>query len=63
MNVAVVGVTGAVGEMILRVLDERAIPVDRLGAFASRDRSEGLTFRGTSWPIKAAAGAIFQPTM
>ncbi len=57
MNIAIVGVTGAVGETILRVLDERAVPVGSLGAFASRDRPEPLTFRGKAWPIKAASEA------
>jgi aspartate-semialdehyde dehydrogenase len=54
MNVAIVGVTGAVGETILRVLDERDVPVETLGAFASRDRDEPLQFRGKPWPIRAA---------
>jgi aspartate-semialdehyde dehydrogenase len=55
MKVAIVGVTGAVGETILKVLDERKIPIERLGAFASRDRSEPLLFRGAAWPIRAAS--------
>jgi aspartate-semialdehyde dehydrogenase len=38
LKVAVVGATGAVGETVLRVLDERKIPVDTLGRFASRAR-------------------------
>jgi aspartate-semialdehyde dehydrogenase len=54
MNVAVVGVTGVVGETILRVLDERNVAVDELGAFASRDREAPLRWRGREWPILAA---------
>jgi aspartate-semialdehyde dehydrogenase len=57
VKLAVVGVTGVVGETILRVLDERAIPVDELGAFASRERSEPLEFRGKKVPIRAATAA------
>ena len=38
LSVAVVGATGVVGETILRVLDERRVPVERLGRFASRAR-------------------------
>ncbi|HET9096933.1 MAG TPA: Asd/ArgC dimerization domain-containing protein [Candidatus Baltobacteraceae bacterium] len=38
MKVAVVGATGVVGETILRVLDERRVPVEGLGRFASRTR-------------------------
>jgi aspartate-semialdehyde dehydrogenase len=41
LKVAVVGATGVVGETILRVLDERKLPVDTLGRFASRAR-EGV---------------------
>jgi aspartate-semialdehyde dehydrogenase len=38
LKVAVVGATGVVGETILRVLDERKVPVGTLGRFASRAR-------------------------
>jgi aspartate-semialdehyde dehydrogenase len=54
VKIAIVGVTGVVGEMILRVLDERKIAVDELGAFASRDRSEPLVWRDRPWTIRAA---------
>ncbi|MFY9780134.1 MAG: aspartate-semialdehyde dehydrogenase [Candidatus Baltobacteraceae bacterium] len=54
MRLAVVGATGVVGEMILRVLDERKVPVDELGAFASRDRAEPLSFRGRAVPVRKA---------
>jgi aspartate-semialdehyde dehydrogenase len=54
VKVAVVGVTGVVGETILRVLDEREVAVGELGAFASRDRSEPLRWREREWPIRAA---------
>jgi aspartate-semialdehyde dehydrogenase len=55
VRLAVVGATGAVGETILRVLDERRVPLDHLGAFASRDREMPLQFRGRSVPIRAAS--------
>lgn len=54
MKVAIVGITGVVGETILRVLDERSVAIDELGAFASRDRREPLLWRGRLWPILAA---------
>jgi len=54
MKLAVVGVTGVVGETILQVLDERRIAIDELDAFASRDRDEPLQFRGRPVPIRAA---------
>ena len=56
MKIAVVGVTGVVGETILRVLDERGVTVDELGAFASRERREPLRWRGRAWPIRVGAG-------
>ena len=54
MKLAVVGVTGVVGETILRVLDERAVAVDAFAAFASRERDEPLQWRGLERPIRAA---------
>lgn len=39
MRVAIVGATGVVGETILRVLEERKVPVDHVGLFASRTRN------------------------
>ena len=55
MRVAVVGATGVVGETILRVLEERDVPVDELLAYASRDRPEGVAFRGGRVPVVAAS--------
>ena len=55
MKVAIVGVTGVVGETILRVLDERNVAIEELGAYASRERSEPLRWREREWPIRAAA--------
>ncbi|MBC5798801.1 MAG: aspartate-semialdehyde dehydrogenase, partial [Candidatus Eremiobacteraeota bacterium] len=54
MRLAIVGVTGLVGGTILRVLDERAIAIEELGAFASRERAEPLAYRGRTWPVRAA---------
>ena len=47
MKVAIVGVSGAVGQEFLRVLDERNFPMDELVLFGSK-RSAGTTytFRG-----------------
>jgi aspartate-semialdehyde dehydrogenase len=54
VKLGVIGATGLVGGMILEVLDERKVPVERLFAYASRDRTEGLSFRGRSVPVVAA---------
>jgi aspartate-semialdehyde dehydrogenase len=54
MRVAVIGATGVVGKTILQVLDEREVPIDTLLAYASRDRVEGVQFRGENVPVAAA---------
>ena len=43
MKVAIVGVSGAVGQEFLRVLDERNFPMDELVLFGSK-RSAGTTY-------------------
>jgi len=59
MKVAVVGATGMVGRMMLKVLEERNFPVDRLLAAAS-ERSEGreVTFRGKPYKIISVMEAV-----
>ncbi|MEO6991687.1 MAG: aspartate-semialdehyde dehydrogenase [Candidatus Baltobacteraceae bacterium] len=54
MKLAVVGATGLVGATILRVLAERRVSLDELGAFASRDRTETVEFGGRAWPVRRA---------
>jgi aspartate-semialdehyde dehydrogenase len=55
VNVAVVGATGVVGETILRVLEERGLPVGALGPFASGARSAAVRFRGDSLDVRTAS--------
>ncbi len=55
MRIAIVGATGVVGQTILRVLDERGIAVETLLAYASRDRADGINFRGATVPVFAAS--------
>ena len=54
MKLGVVGVTGVVGATVLRVLEERRVPVDELRAYASRDRDETVRFRDADVPIFGA---------
>ena len=51
--VAVVGATGAVGEEMISILEERNFPIDELHLFAS-ERSEGkkIEFKGQSITVK-----------
>jgi aspartate-semialdehyde dehydrogenase len=60
-KVAIVGATGAVGEVLLRVLEERAFPVSELRALAS-ERSAGtkVRFRGTQVPVGVARPEAFE---
>ena len=55
MKVAVVGATGAVGETILRVLEERDLPMEAVRPFASRSRAGGVRFRGRELDVTAAS--------
>ena len=59
-NVAVLGATGLVGEMMLTVLEERNFPVRELFPLAS-SRSVGKTvkFRGREWPVIDVASFDF----
>lgn len=53
MNVAIVGASGAVGQELLKILDERNFPVDNLLLFGS-ERSAGrkFTFRGKDYEVR-----------
>ncbi|MEN8183117.1 MAG: aspartate-semialdehyde dehydrogenase [Myxococcota bacterium] len=59
--VAVVGATGAVGEVLLRVLEERRFPVAELRALAS-ERSAGKTvpFKGDALTVETARPEAFE---
>jgi len=60
VTVAVVGATGAAGQMTLRILEERTFPVRELRCFAS-ERSVGktVTFRGDPVPVQRVDPAAF----
>jgi aspartate-semialdehyde dehydrogenase len=59
-TVAVLGATGAVGQEMINILQERNFPVGKLIALGS-DRSEGtaISFAGAEIPVQAAANASF----
>jgi aspartate-semialdehyde dehydrogenase len=58
--VAIAGATGAVGEVLLRILEQRAFPVAELRPLAS-ERSAGttITFRGKKLPVQLARPEAF----
>jgi len=61
VNVAVVGVTGAVGTEMLRVLERRDFPVDELRPLASsRSAGKNITFRGKEVPIQELTADSFK---
>jgi len=52
-NVAVVGATGAVGNEMISILEERDFPVGKLTLLASeRSLGKELTYRGKSYPVQ-----------
>ena len=50
MKIAIVGVSGAVGQEFLKVLDERNFPFDELVLFGSaRSAGKEYTFKGKKY--------------
>ncbi len=61
VNVAVVGVTGAVGTEMLRVLEKRDFPVDKLRPLASsRSAGKNITFRGKEVQVQELTADSFE---
>ena len=56
LRVGLVGATGAVGETLLRVLEERRVPLAHLAAFGSRDREAAVRYRGAMLDVRATTG-------
>ena len=53
MKVAIVGASGAVGQELLRILDERNFPLDELVLFgSSRSAGKKYTFKGKEYEVK-----------
>ena len=63
IDIAVVGATGAVGEAMIEILEQREFPVGNLYALAS-ERSVGKTvrFRGKSISVSDLADFDFSKT-
>jgi len=61
LSLAIVGATGAVGREILRVLEERSVPVARLRLFAS-EKSAGarVPFRGEEIAVETIRDGAFR---
>lgn len=60
LNIAVVGATGAVGETILKVLEERCFPLENLYLLASaRSAGQVVEFRGQSYDVEDVANFNF----
>jgi aspartate-semialdehyde dehydrogenase len=58
--VAVVGATGLVGEMMIKVLEERAFPVAQLFPLASnRSLGHSVSFRGNTYQVSELSGFDF----
>jgi len=60
-QVAVVGATGAVGNEMVRILEERDFPVEKLTLLASeRSLGRDISFRGRSLPVEVLTENSFQ---
>lgn len=60
MKVAILGATGAVGQTMLRILEERQFPVRELVPLASRHSAgRRLYWRGRDWIVQAPSDAAF----
>lgn len=58
--VVLVGATGLVGEVVLKVMEERAFPVRELRPLGSaRSAGQRLRFQGTEWTVRAAEPDAF----
>ena len=61
VNVAVVGVTGAVGTEMLRVLERRDFPIDELRPLASsRSAGKSVVFRGKEVQVQELTSDSFE---
>lgn len=59
-NVCVVGATGAVGQEILRVLEERNFPINNLRVCATqRSAGKKVTYRGEQFTVEETSPAVF----
>ena len=52
-KLAVVGATGLVGQTVLKVLEERNLPIDKYIFLASKNsKDKKITFKGHTYKIK-----------
>lgn len=59
MKLAVVGVTGLVGQEILKVMEERNFPFDELLPVASsKNVGKQIEYKGKQWTIKSMEEAV-----
>jgi len=60
-NIAIVGATGAVGQEMLRVLEQREFPIKEIRCFASpQSAGKTLLFKGKQVPIEQLSENCFQ---
>ena len=60
-NVAVLGATGAVGQEMMKILEERSFPIAELRPLASaRSAGKTVTFRGQAVKVQEACDSAFE---
>lgn len=61
MKIAILGATGAVGRIMLEILEERSFPVDDLVLLASeRSRGKQVRWRGAQYQVQVPSPEAFQ---
>lgn len=60
-NIAVVGATGAVGEEMLKILEEKDFPVNKLKLFATeRSKGKKINFKGETYTVQTIEKGSFK---
>lgn len=60
-NIAILGATGAVGQTMLRVLEERNFPVDEIRLLASpKSAGQELEYMGVKYKVQAVSPEAFE---
>ena len=59
-TVAILGATGAVGREMIRVLEQRQLPVEKLVLLAGEhSRQQSISFRGAPIPVQSVTAGVF----
>ena len=61
IKLGILGITGAVGQQMLSVIEEKNLPIEELRVFASeRSKGQMISFQGKEWQIDVADESCFE---